>query len=157
MSFLLAVDPGALAQGEPGRMESPAPLQGQRGQLPRPSQGDQLIDFGQPTQYGTLSKGIIIQARPAAMVIAPSDGWVLFAGKIEGQIDTVIIDAGGGYHFVLGGFGEVDVKVGQFVLSGEPIGVLPRAANAQSAHPVLYIELRKDGQSIDPGPWWRKN
>jgi septal ring factor EnvC (AmiA/AmiB activator) len=58
----------------------------------------------------------------------------------------------GGYHFVLGGFGEVNVKVGQFVLSGEPIGSLPRSTGS-----VLYVELRKDGQSIDPGPWWRKN
>ena len=29
------------------------------------------------------------------------------------------------------------------------------AANA--SQPVLYIEFRKDGTPIDPGPWWAAN
>jgi septal ring factor EnvC (AmiA/AmiB activator) len=24
-------------------------------------------------------------------------------------------------------------------------------------NPVLYVEFRKDGISIDPGPWWAKS
>jgi len=30
------------------------------------------------------------------------------------------------------------------------------AAGVGVAQPVLYIELRKDGTAIDPGPWWAK-
>ena len=30
------------------------------------------------------------------------------------------------------------------------------AAAIGAAQPVLYIELRKDGTAIDPGPWWAK-
>jgi len=29
------------------------------------------------------------------------------------------------------------------------------AANA--SQPVLYVEFRKDGTPIDPGPWWAAN
>jgi septal ring factor EnvC (AmiA/AmiB activator) len=28
------------------------------------------------------------------------------------------------------------------------------ATEADSSQPILYIEFRKDGNSIDPGPWW---
>ena len=31
------------------------------------------------------------------------------------------------------------------------------AAAVGAALPVLYIELRKDGAAIDPGPWWSKS
>jgi septal ring factor EnvC (AmiA/AmiB activator) len=35
-------------------------------------------------------------------------------------------------------------------LSGEPVGVMDSATNAQ---PSLYVELRRDGQPINPLPW----
>ena len=31
------------------------------------------------------------------------------------------------------------------------------AAAIGAAQPILYIELRKDGAAIDPGPWWAKS
>ena len=31
------------------------------------------------------------------------------------------------------------------------------AAAVGAVQPVLYIELRKDGAAIDPGPWWAKS
>jgi septal ring factor EnvC (AmiA/AmiB activator) len=51
------------------------------------------------------------------------------------------------------------VQLGQFVLAGEPVGVMSTAAKsskgkAQENAPVLYIEFRKDQQPIDPDPWW---
>jgi len=27
-------------------------------------------------------------------------------------------------------------------------------ADMGAARPLLYVEFRKDGESIDPGPWW---
>ena len=26
-----------------------------------------------------------------------------------------------------------------------------------ASHPVLYVEFRKDGIPVDPGPWWAVN
>jgi murein hydrolase activator len=51
---------------------------------------------------------------------------------------------------------RLDVGVGQFVLAGEPVAAMgpsdPAKAKAQGL--VFYVEFRKDGQSIDPAPWW---
>ena len=62
---------------------------------------------------------------------------------------------------VMSGMADVNVSTGQFVLTGEPIGKMGLAQVAaassldlSSALPVLYVEFRKDGQSIDPSPWW---
>jgi murein hydrolase activator len=30
------------------------------------------------------------------------------------------------------------------------------AAAIGAVQPILYIEFRKDGAAIDPGPWWAK-
>jgi septal ring factor EnvC (AmiA/AmiB activator) len=32
--------------------------------------------------------------------------------------------------------------------------VKKEASGADSTAPVLYVEFRKDGQPIDPDPWW---
>jgi septal ring factor EnvC (AmiA/AmiB activator) len=55
---------------------------------------------------------------------------------------------------------KITVELGQFVLSGEPVAVMgqgPRLASSVglgTAQPILYVEFRKDGDSIDPTPWW---
>jgi septal ring factor EnvC (AmiA/AmiB activator) len=75
----------------------------------------------------------------------------------------LIINASGGYYLVLAGMDRINVGVGQFVLAGEPIALMgdgsartAAAAAIGAAQPILYIELRKDGAAIDPGPWWAK-
>jgi septal ring factor EnvC (AmiA/AmiB activator) len=50
---------------------------------------------------------------------------------------------------------RIDVPVGQFVLTGEPIGTMPpKTTKAQDSAPVLYVEFRKEGRPVDPDPWW---
>jgi septal ring factor EnvC (AmiA/AmiB activator) len=72
----------------------------------------------------------------------------------------LILNAGGGYHLVLAGMDRITVDLGQFVLAGEPVGVMGHAPPPASAvttgssQPVLYVEFRKDGSSVDPAPWW---
>jgi septal ring factor EnvC (AmiA/AmiB activator) len=58
---------------------------------------------------------------------------------------------------------RINVEVGQFVLAGEPVGAMGDGAAKTAAaiaigasQPILYVEFRKDGVSIDPGPWWAK-
>ncbi len=104
-------------------------------------------------------------ASPAgATVSSPVDGSVLFSGPYRSYGQLLIIDAGGGYYMVLAGMDRISVAVGQFVLAGEPVATMgdgtARTAAAVAigaTQPVLYIELRKDGAAIDPGPWWAKS
>jgi septal ring factor EnvC (AmiA/AmiB activator) len=76
----------------------------------------------------------------------------------------LIINAGGGYYVLLAGMERINVGLGQFVLAGEPVAVMGEATaqaavalGGGSGGPVLYVEFRKDGGSIDPGPWWVKS
>ncbi|HWB44379.1 MAG TPA: peptidoglycan DD-metalloendopeptidase family protein [Hyphomicrobiaceae bacterium] len=143
----------------PGRIKPAIPFPQTRGLLPLPAQGRRALNFGEKTQYGSLSKGIVIETRPGGQVVSPCDGWIVYAGEFRSYGQLLIINAGGGYHILLAGLSQIDVQLGQFVLAGEAVGVMSAAANspqkpAQDSAPVLYVEFRKDQQSIDPEPWW---
>ena len=89
---------------------------------------------------------------------SPSDGWIVYAGGFRSYGQLLIINAGGGYHILLAGLSQIDAQLGQFVLAGEPVGVMSAAAKSsthtQDNAPVLYIEFRKDQRPVDPDPWW---
>jgi septal ring factor EnvC (AmiA/AmiB activator) len=62
---------------------------------------------------------------------------------------------------VLAGMARLDVQPGQFVLAGEPVGAMQSTQIAAASgvelgtvRPVLYVEFRRDGDAINPGPWW---
>jgi septal ring factor EnvC (AmiA/AmiB activator) len=142
----------------PGRIKPALPFTKTRGKLPLPVRGKQIRDFSTQDQVGNVSKGISIESRTAAQVISPTDGWVVYADDFRSYGQLLIINAGGGYHVVLAGMRRIDVGLGQFVLAGEPVAIMgakaPASGQAEKASPVLYVEFRKDGQPVDPGPWW---
>jgi len=148
-----------VAFASPSRMKPAMPFEAAKGTLALPAQGKRLKRFGDADGVGGTVKGISLQTRGEARIIAPADGWVVYAGTFRSYGQLLIINAGGGYHVLLAGMGRVDVSLGQFVLAGEPIAVMGAAPPASqggndSSRPVLYVEFRKDGRPIDPGPWW---
>ncbi len=142
----------------PSRIKPALPFTKTRGKLPLPVRGKQIRDFSAQDEVGNVSKGISIESRTAAQVISPTDGWVVYADDFRSYGQLLIINAGGGYHVVLAGMRRIDVSLGQFVLAGEPVAVMganaPASGQAKKASPVLYVEFRKDGRAVDPGPWW---
>jgi murein hydrolase activator len=121
-----------------------------------------VLSFGEKTQYGATSKGMVLETRQGAQVTSPCDGWVVYAGDFRSYGKLLIINAGGGYHILVAGLSQIDAQPGQFVLAAEPVGTMSSAASrdegsAQSGAPVLYIEFRKDGEPINPDPWWVEN
>jgi septal ring factor EnvC (AmiA/AmiB activator) len=94
-------------------------------------------------------KGLSVLTDRGAQVISPYGGRIEFAGPFKNYERLVILNAGDGYFVVLTGLGETFVGAGEDVRTGEPLGEMPR----QSTDPELYIEFRKDGRTIDPGPW----
>lgn len=148
---------------DPARLAPAIPFAKARGKLPLPTNGEIVKTYGASDAFGSSEKGISIGVRPRATVVSPSDGWVLFAGPYRTYGQLLIVNAGDGYYIVLAGMDRVNVAVGQFVLSGEPVGVMGdgaiRTASAVAigaSQPILYVEFRKDGAPIDPGPWWSK-
>jgi septal ring factor EnvC (AmiA/AmiB activator) len=120
-----------------------------RGLLLYPVSGRLLRHFGENDELGVASKGLTLETRDAAQVVAPYDGRVLFAGAFKGYGQILIIEHGDGYHSLLAGLDRVDGTVGQWLVAGEPVGTMSRG----DAKPRLYLELRHDGQPINPLPW----
>jgi septal ring factor EnvC (AmiA/AmiB activator) len=154
----------AAAFRDPARLAPKVPFSEARGVLPRPVSGPTLRSFGADDGYGGATRGISISTRARAVVTSPADGWVAFAGPFRSFGRLLIINAGGGYYLLLAGMDHISVEVGQFVLAGEPVATMgdasspsPVAGSIETNDPVLYVEFRKDGGSIDPGPWWAKS
>jgi septal ring factor EnvC (AmiA/AmiB activator) len=140
---------------DPARISPAIPFAQAKGRLLLPVAGTRLREFGAPDGGGGVEKGIQIATRAGAQVTAPCDGWVVYAGLFRSYGRLLIINAGGGYHVLLAGMEQITVELGQFVLTGEPVAAMGSGAKAVTAsQPVLYIEFRKDGISIDPAPWW---
>ncbi|OJY01081.1 MAG: hypothetical protein BGP04_18410 [Rhizobiales bacterium 62-17] len=131
--------------------------------LPMPVSGSIVKKFGEPDGFGSAERGLYVATRPGAVVASPIDGWVLFSGTFRTYGQLLIINAGGGYYILLAGMARNNVEVGQFVLSGEPVGLMGDASARNAAalaigatQPILYVEFRKDGTAIDSSPWWAK-
>jgi len=144
---------------QPGRLKPAIPFEKAKGQLPLPSAGKKIKNFGARDDTGGKSEGVLVETRSEAQIISPSDGWVIYAGQFRSYGQLLIINAGGGYHILLAGMDQIYTSVGQFVLAGEPVANMGQAApqtvgTAQSRGPVLYIEFRKDARPVDPDPWW---
>jgi len=107
--------------------------------------------FGNTNKGTAFSKGLIIDTRADARVLAPYDGEVVFAGPFRDYGHMVIIRHSNDYHTLLSGMDEINCTPGQFLLEGEPIGSM--SSGAEGTH--LYMELRKDGKPIDPSAWFK--
>ncbi|MDH3737894.1 MAG: peptidoglycan DD-metalloendopeptidase family protein [Alphaproteobacteria bacterium] len=143
-----------------------------KGQLTQPAQGIIVKKFGVETSSGGKTRGVTWQIRPAAVVVAPWEGRVVFSGEFRKFGRILIIDHGEGYHSLISGLERLDAEMDQWVLAGEPVGIaggvkidnaLSRSGRADKGHvagtakqtggATLYVELRHDGQPINPLPW----
>jgi len=148
------------ARRDPGRLAPAVNFASLRGHVPLPVNGVKIRDFGAPDSAGGTEKGLSIATRAGAQVTAPADAWVVYAGPFRSYGQLLILNTGGGYHVLLAGMERISVDLGQFVLAGEPVAVMGSGSHIAailatgSSQPVLYVEFRKDGTPIDPGPWW---
>jgi septal ring factor EnvC (AmiA/AmiB activator) len=132
-----------------------------KGLLAFPVSGQKILGFGEDDGFGGQTQGLSLATRPGTSVLAPADGWVVYAGPFRSYGQVLILNAGDGYHIVMAGMERIDAALGQFVLGGEPVAVMGATRLASigdidhtSAQPILYVEFRKDGNSIDSAPWW---
>jgi septal ring factor EnvC (AmiA/AmiB activator) len=137
-----------------------ASLDGLRGLLSLPANGELVSGFGADDGLGSHLAGVLLATRPGAQVTSPCDGKILFAGPFRGYGQMLIIGVSGGYHVLLSGLANVDGVVGQEVLAGEPVGRMasnPKQDTGSAPGPRggrLYMEFRRNGAPIDPAPWF---
>jgi murein hydrolase activator len=155
--------PNLNALKDPARLSPAIAFASAKGLFALPVNGVKIREFGGSDGVGGVQKGISLATRAGAQVTTPCDGWVVYAGPFRSYGQLLILNAGGGYHVLIAGMERISVNIGQFVLTGEPVATMGNTSQvasilaANAREPVLYIEFRKDGTPIDPGPWWAAN
>ena len=146
---------------EANRLTAATPFSALQGQIGLPVTGKIKRKFGTDDGNGAVMQGDMVATQSGAIVTAPADGNVLYAGPFRSYGQLLILNAGDGYHVVLAGMSRISVATGQSVLAGEPVGAMAEARVASTsatknldATPELYVEFRKDGKPVDPTPWW---
>ena len=146
--------------------EAPGSVAG-KGDLRLPVQGRLLRAFNAPDAAGIARPGVILAARPRALVTTPVPATVLFRGPLLDYGNVVILEPAAGILFVIAGLDEVFGEAGQVVPADTPLGLLGGgqptvdailtggdALESGQASQTLYLEVR-DGQSpVDPADWF---
>ncbi|MDB5700317.1 MAG: metalloendopeptidase [Sphingomonadales bacterium] len=105
--------------------------------------GQVVTGLGEVSDTGIRARGLTIATRPNAQVVAPTGGRIAFAGPYRGYGNIVIVDHGRGWTTLITSLAALDVRVGDPVDQGSPIG------KAGPSRPTITVELRKMGQPID--------
>ncbi len=108
-----------------------------------PVTGRTLTGFGVPVEGG-LSQGLTLAPQGNAQVVAPAAGRVAFAGPYRGYGQIVIIEHAGGWTSLVTGMARSDVRVGDDLVGGAPIGI------AGPGRPSISVELRRGGEPVNP-------
>ncbi len=128
-----------------------------RGKLEWPVKGHVIGGFGK-TKHREFSaevfrKGIDIEAPLGEEIKAVEKGTIVFADRFSGYGKMMIIDHGQRFYTIYAHLSEFFKKNGELVARGEPIGLVGDSDSLTGAR--VYFEMRKDGKSIDPLPWFR--
>ena len=109
-----------------------------------PVAGRLVTGFGTVAAGQAQSRGISILAAGGAQVVAPGAGRVAFAGPYRGYGLIVIIEHSGGWTSLVTGLAQLDCRVGDQLVAGGSLG------RAGPDRPLLTLELRRQGQSVNP-------
>ena len=93
---------------------------------------------------GTLRSLDITAAAPGVVEA------VAYAPHFEGYGNIVLVDLGDGIEALYAHLSEVEVKVGDVVVTGEKLGLAGCTGWCTGTH--LHFELRQDGVAFDPAP-----
>lgn len=133
---------------------APAAADRWRGRVGWPVPGPVVEKFGR-THHPELDTYVIsngVRLRPAAgsAVTAVRDGEVLFAGPFMNYGLMALVSHVDGLHTICANLGDLAVTAGQKVVEGQTIG---RAGRDDQGRPVVYFEMRVDGDPVDPERW----
>jgi septal ring factor EnvC (AmiA/AmiB activator) len=115
----------------------------------QPVAGRLLRGYGDHSE-GVATRGQTISAAAGARVVSPCAGRAVFSGPFRSYGLLLIVECTDGHHVVLAGLGRLDADAGRRLLAGEPVGVMGAGTGGRGR---LYLELRREGQPLDPRPW----
>ncbi len=125
-----------------------------------PSIGVLSSPFGARRAYGdrpaqTPHSGMDIAAPAGTPVTAPQGGLVLFAGWLESFGNAALVDHGQGVYGYFLHMQSIQVRAGQQVKRGRPIGRVGKEGVATGPH--VHWTLAVSGERVDPQEWVERN
>jgi len=118
-----------------------------------PIKGKVSHSFGSRKQGYLKWKGILLAAPVGKQVKAIHNGTVLFSDWLKGYGLVTVLDHGEGYMSLYGHNQALLKTVGDRVETGEPIALVGQSGGQSKSG--LYFEIRRDGQAINPKPWFK--
>jgi septal ring factor EnvC (AmiA/AmiB activator) len=165
---MLARDSASLSQlaaalaEEPG---APPPPPGPAEPLAWPVAGEVLSHFNDPDAARVRRPGIVVATAPLALVTAPADALVRYAGPFLEYGYVVVLEPEAETMLVLAGLARLQVRTGAAVARGDHLGRMggrppdveeyvmgPEAESGAGARETLYIEVRHGKGPVDPEP-----
>lgn len=113
-----------------------------------PTKGHISRKFQEKNELGIKSRGVTIESIPGADVVAMKDGRVIYNGPFRDYGQIIILEHDEKLHSLYSGALKSELKLGDFIRSGQRISSMPEDEN-----PKLYIEVRSEGKAINPRPW----
>jgi septal ring factor EnvC (AmiA/AmiB activator) len=133
-------------------------LESSRGKLDWPVKGQVTGGFGKTKHHEfsteVFRKGLEIEAPVGEEIRTVEKGKVVFADRFSGYGKMLIIDHGDRYYTVYAHLSDFLKKSGDSVQRGEAVALVGDSDSLAGSK--LYFEMRKDGKSIDPVPWFRR-
>jgi len=118
-----------------------------------PIKGKISHSFGSRKQGYLKWKGILLAAPVGKQVKAIHNGTVLFSDWLKGYGLVTVLDHGAGYMSLYGHNQALLKSVGDRVETGEPITLVGQSGGQSQSG--LYFEIRRDGQAVNPKPWFK--
>lgn len=135
-----------------------AGLESMRGKLDWPVKGQVIGGFGKAKHHEfsteVFRKGLEIEAPVGEEIRAVEKGKVVFADRFSGYGKMLIVDHGDRYYTIYAHISDFLKKNGDSVGRGEAVALVGDSDSLAGSK--LYFEMRKDGKSIDPAPWFRR-
>lgn len=138
-----------------------------KGSLSLPVLGRVLRRPGEPDAAGIKRPGLLLATAPAALVTTPFAATVRYRGPLLDYGNVMILEPARDYLMVIAGLGTVYGQTGDVLEAGAPVGLMPGdgaqgVAGATGGGEVagadrtetLYVELRQNGEAIDPMDWF---
>ncbi len=123
--------------------------------FPLPVKVSVSANYGDRRSYGGMVKGyhsgVDYRAWGGMRVLAPADGVVVLAERLEARGNAVLIDHGGGLMTGYWHLSRIDVEVGQHVKRGEAFALVGNTGLSTGAH--LHWEMWVNGVSVDSSQW----
>lgn len=155
---------------DPSVVGADADFASAEGTLDLPVFGRVIRRSGEADAAGVRRPGWLVATRPLTLVTTPWPATIRYLGPLLDYGLVAVLEPGEGYFLVLAGLGQVFGEVGEVLPKGAPVGLMGGAevtadqafliATAEGggaeATETLYIELRRNGEPLDPGEWFHE-